>query len=92
MSAASRSPAQISRMIAEGVAAEVTRTVRCDAHGEAPAVTIVAAEADGLEYAISGCCDALRKKARAAVDGMLGAEQPDERAAQHGGSDEYSMA
>lgn len=65
-------PTAISRMIAEGVAAEVTRTVRCEVHDEPPAIAIVQAEPDGLEYAISGCCDALRKHARAAVDGLLG--------------------
>jgi hypothetical protein len=62
----------ISRMIARGVAAEITRTVRCEAHGERPHIAIVQAEADGLEFAISGCCDALRKKARGGVDELLG--------------------
>lgn len=69
------SPEAISRMIAEGVAAEVTRSVRCAMHGRKPAVTIVHAEPNGLEYAISGCCDDLRKKARRAIDDLLGAEQ-----------------
>lgn len=66
------SPAAISRMIAQGVADEVTRTVRCDAHGEQPTVAIVHAEPEGLEYAISGCCDDLRKKTRSAIDELLG--------------------
>jgi hypothetical protein len=65
-------PDAISRMIAEGVAAEVTRTVRCDAHSEKPAITIVHAEPEGLEYAISGCCEELRKKTRSAIDALLG--------------------
>lgn len=66
------SPAEISRMIADNIAAEVARTVRCDAHGERPAITIVHAEPDGLEYAITGCCEDLRKKARSSIDGLLG--------------------
>ncbi len=66
------SPEAISRMIAEGVAAEVTRTVRCKLHQSTPTVTIVQAEPDGLEYAVSGCCDDLRKQARTAIDDLLG--------------------
>ena len=66
------STATISRMIAEGVAAEVTRTVRCEEHGQKPTIAIVQTEPDGLEYAISGCCDALRKNARQGVDDLLG--------------------
>jgi hypothetical protein len=66
------SPAAISRMIAQGVADEVTLTVRCDVHGEQPTVAIVHAEPEGLEYAISGCCDDLRKKTRSAIDELLG--------------------
>ena len=69
------SPEAISRMIAEGVAAEVTRSIRCETHGAKPMVTIVHAEPNGLEYAISGCCDDLRKKTRAAIDDLLGAKQ-----------------
>jgi hypothetical protein len=65
-------PAAISRMIAQGVAAEMTRSIRCEVHGAAPAITIVQAEADGLEYAISGCCDDLRKRTRLAIDDLLG--------------------
>ncbi len=67
-----QSPATISRMIAEGVAAEVTRTVRCDEHGAQPSIAIVHSEPDGLEYAISGCCEPLRKRARGAIDDLLG--------------------
>jgi hypothetical protein len=59
-------------MIAQGVAAEVTRSVRCGVHGRAPRIAIVQAEADGLEYAIGGCCDDLRKRARRAIDELLG--------------------
>jgi hypothetical protein len=70
------SPAAISRMIAEGIAAEVNRSVRCDAHAATPTVTIVRAEPDGLEYAITGCCDDLRKKARQAIDDLLGSGTP----------------
>jgi hypothetical protein len=66
------SPAAISRMIAEGVAAEVTRAMRCGIHGRAPKIGILRAEADGLEYAISGCCEDLRKRTRQAVDDLLG--------------------
>lgn len=66
------SPAAISRMIAQGVAAEVTRSVSCGIHGRAPTITIVQAEAEGLEYAISGCCDNLRKRTRQAIDDLLG--------------------
>lgn len=69
-------PAALSRMIAEGVAAEVVRTVRCDEHGTAPAISISQAEAEGLEFAITGCCDALRKKARGATDNLLGTGIP----------------
>ena len=70
--AESISPERISRMIAEGVAAEIMRTVDCKLHHSTPAITIVQAEADGLEYAISGCCDDLRKRTRAAIDELLG--------------------
>ncbi|MGC1760561.1 MAG: hypothetical protein WA742_14515 [Candidatus Cybelea sp.] len=66
------SPTAISRMIAQGIAAEMTRSVRCEAHDAAPTITIVQAEADGLEYAISGCCDDLRKRTRQAIDDLLG--------------------
>lgn len=66
------SPTAISRMIAQGVAAEVTRSMRCPIHGGAPRITIVQAEADGLEYAISGCCADLRKRTRQAIDDLLG--------------------
>ena len=65
-------PTAISRMIAEGVAAEVTRSVRCEEHDAHPTIVIVKAEPDGLEYAISGCCDALRKRTRGAIDDLLG--------------------
>ncbi len=63
---------RISRMIAQGVATEIMRTVDCKLHGCKPTVTIVQAEADGLEYAISGCCDDLRKRTRRAIDDLLG--------------------
>lgn len=66
------SPKSISRMIAEGVAAEVMRTVDCKLHHGKPTVTIVQAEPDGMEYAISGCCDDLRKRTRRAIDDLLG--------------------
>jgi hypothetical protein len=66
------SPTALSRMIAEGVAAEVKRTVRCDVHRGAPEIAIFHAEPEGLEYAITGCCDGVRKKARAAIDDLLG--------------------
>jgi hypothetical protein len=66
------SPEAISRMIAQGVAAEVTRTIRCRLHQSTPTVTIVQAEPDGLEYAVSGCCDDLRKQTRKAIDDLLG--------------------
>jgi hypothetical protein len=69
------SPEAISRMIAEGVAAEVARTIRCATHGAKPLVAIVHAEPNGLEYAISGCCNDLRKETRRAIDDLLGAEQ-----------------
>ncbi len=62
----------ISRMIAEGVAAEVMRTVRCKLHQSTPTVTIVQAQPEGLEYAVSGCCDGLRKRTRKAIDDLLG--------------------
>jgi hypothetical protein len=66
------SPERISRMIAEGIASEIMRTVDCKLHHGKPIVTIVQAEADGLEYAISGCCDDLRKRTRRAIDDLLG--------------------
>ena len=76
---ASLSPAAISRMIARGVASEVERTVYCDAHDAAPAIAVVGATPDGVEYAITGCCDRLRKKARKAIDDLLGSGARDER-------------
>lgn len=66
------SPAEISQMIAQGVAAEVVRSMRCPIHAGAPTIAIVQAEADGLEYAISGCCADLRKRTRQAIDDLLG--------------------
>ena len=66
------SPGAISRMIAENVAAEVARSVRCEDHDAAPTIAIVQAEPDGLEYAISGCCEPLRKRTRSAIDALLG--------------------
>lgn len=65
-------PERISRMIAEGVGAEAMRTVDCKLHHGKPTVTIVQAEPEGLEYAISGCCDDLRKRTRNAIDDLLG--------------------
>ncbi|MBV8499860.1 MAG: hypothetical protein JO003_11470 [Candidatus Eremiobacteraeota bacterium] len=66
------SPERISRMIADGVAAEAMRTVDCKVHHGKPTVTVVQAEPDGMEYAIAGCCDDLRKRTRKAIDDLLG--------------------
>ncbi len=74
------SPAAISRMIARGVAAEAERTIRCQAHaGAHPTITIVHASSDGLEFAIAGCCDSLRKRTRSSIDALLGSGAIDRR-------------